>query len=118
MAKLYEAEDACKKAQKSFGEIRDVERGVKTYSRLGQIYLQMGRTIDALSTFCRGLDVSKQANRKDEIVKNMIGIARIHLSDGKIKDAKAYLKDAYHLAEEMALITERDEAKNLLQKIK
>ncbi|MFA4910673.1 MAG: tetratricopeptide repeat protein [Desulfobacteria bacterium] len=116
--KLSEAEETCKQSQNGFGELKDRERVAKTHSRLGQIYLLQGKSIEALSIFCEGLDVAKQANRKDEIVRNLIGIAKVYLKDGKVQDTKTHLQQAYTLADKIGLSAEKDEITNLLGKIK
>lgn len=118
IGKLDEAELACKSAQKAFNEMNDSERLAKTYSRLGQIYLDKKLNIEAHSTFSEGLEVSRRANRKDEIVRNLIGIARVYLSDGRTRDAKEKLEEANNMAQSIGLVVERDETRNLLQKIK
>lgn len=123
MGELNEAEIACRSAQKAFREMNDSERLSKTYSLLGQIYLDKNLNREALSTFSEGLEVSKrQANRKDEIVRNLMGIARAHLSELKtqdaMEDAMEKLEEAKNIADSIGLVVERDEAIDLIQKIK
>jgi len=115
---LREAEIASKSAQKAFKEMNDSERLAKTYSLLGQIYLDKKLNMEALSTFSEGLEVSRLANRKDEIVRNLIGIAIVYISDAKTKNAKEKLEEAEKMAISIGLVAERDQARNLLQKIK
>lgn len=116
--KIDEAEKFCKLAQQTFHEINDRERHAKTFSRLGQILMLKGMDMEALSTFSEGLASSRDVNRDDEIVRNLIGIARIYMKSGRVTDAKLKLGEASDLSDSNGLITERDEARALLAKIK
>ncbi len=116
MGKINKAELACDKAQKLFEEINDKERLIMRHSRFGRIFLDKKMNNEAISTFSEGLELARKANMDDEIVRNLIGISKAYLIDGRWYDAKTDLEEAYKIAESIGMENEKDEARNLLQK--
>lgn len=116
MGKINEAELACDKAQKLLEEINDNERLIMRHSRFGRIFLDKKMNNEAISTFSEGLELARKANMDDEIVRNLIGISKAYLIDGRWYDAKMDLEEAYKIAESIGMESEKDEAKYLLQK--
>jgi len=118
MKRLDEAEKTCKEARKKWEKINDLERACKTYSQLGKILVLKGNDMEALSIFYKGLDLSRTANRKDEIIKNLLGISKIQIKKGNVKDVERNLEKALSINQQVNLLIEGEEIKTLLKKIK
>lgn len=116
--RLDEAEETCKNAQKKWEKIEDLERACKTYSQLGKILVLKGNDLQALSIFFKGLEVSRKHNRKDEIIKNLLEISKIQIKQGNIRDVERNLENALNLNKRVNLLTEGEEIRTLLKKVK
>lgn len=61
----------------------------------------MGRLSAAKDTYREGLSASKQESRKDGILQNNLGIARIALQEGDLEEAKRVYAEAAKIAHEL-----------------
>lgn len=69
---------------------RDFERIPKLYSILGKIAFINNNYLDAIDNFLNGLSTAEKYKRKDEIIKNSMGLAVSYFKDGNIDRAKVY----------------------------
>lgn len=105
---LYEGkyEDALKAAEESEGlrtESGDQTRAVRSYSLKGKILLRMGDTNsrgDAKAIFLRGLKEAEGLGRRDEIIRNLSGLAAVFDSEGDEHQALSYREKAAIMLEE------------------
>jgi tetratricopeptide (TPR) repeat protein len=95
-----QAEKYCLIAKKMFEEIGDHERAVKTYSQLGAIYENKDISI-AKDYYRKGLLLATKIKRKDEIINNNLGLARVFKSEGDNCKANEHLESASRLQKEV-----------------
>lgn len=65
----------------------------------GTICYQQGRFEDALVQFQRSLDLAKKLDRKEEIAKSRLGLARAHMALGADDRAETHLATALRLSQ-------------------
>lgn len=98
---LQEALNEIECARKIHHETGDIDREVKTYHYRGDILVEMGNINEAKDVYRKGLTISRQASRRDGIMHNSIGIARIAMKLGDIEEAKGALEEASKTASEL-----------------
>jgi tetratricopeptide (TPR) repeat protein len=103
---LLNAEKKAKDAMELFASVGDLERQIKVYAVLGNIYLELRDWDKAHKMFSEGYSKSKDV-RNDERAKNALGLAIIYLTDDtdnyfSKKDAKKYLDAAASLKEDLS----------------
>lgn len=91
-----EAENNIYKAKKVLA--KDSDRIRKVYSLSGNIYLAQHKYQDAKDEFNRGYNECKNI-REDEFAKNAVGLAKIELQSGNLRNAKTYLTEAKEIFE-------------------
>jgi tetratricopeptide (TPR) repeat protein len=105
---LYEGkyEEAMQRAEQSeelFLENRDATRSVRSYALKGKILFRMGGGAsrgEAQKMFLRGLNEAEGVGRKDEIIRNLIGLASIADLEEDKEAADKYRSRAKRLAED------------------
>lgn len=97
-------------AQKMYRRIRDRDREVKLYHFKGDVLFGMNRFELAKDMYRRGLSASKKESRKDGILNNNLGIAKIALMEDDDQEAKKAYSEAAKVALELGL---EDKAKEL-----
>lgn len=88
-------------AQKLYRDAGDNERYVKQYPLMGEVLYEMGRFGEAKDVFREGLSASRQESRKDGILQNNLGIAKIALHEGDIEEARRAYKEGAKIAHEL-----------------
>lgn len=94
---LSKAEEEAKEAKKKW--LNDLQREIKVYAVLGNIYLKQRKWVQAYNMFFEGYNKSKNV-RNDEKAKNALGLAQIHTRKELIQyfnpiKAQEYSKEAH-----------------------
>lgn len=114
-ADIDKAIEFCKGAQTAYQQLNDKERQVKTYSLLSKLYLLKNDFEQAGNLASLGLEIATRTTRKDELIKNLIIIAKIMISEGEVKMAIKNLETAIKEATGINLEEEARTAKKLLE---
>lgn len=88
-------------AKQAYESVNDFERAVKLYHFIGDVQLAMGHVSDAKDTYRRGLTEAKRHSRRDGVLKNTLGLARVEDKEKNPLSAKALRDQAKRLAEEI-----------------
>lgn len=82
-------------AQVIYQTIADRDRAVKLFHFIGDVLFELGRLSAAKDVYREGLGASRLESRKDGILKNNIGLAKVALQEGDLEEARrAYLEAA------------------------
>lgn len=90
------AKQICSESRKIREHVGDKTRICRMFALEGKIYEAENDRINAKNSFTEGLDYAKNQNRKDEIIRNHIGLARV-LKDDDITKAKEHFEEAKKL---------------------
>jgi len=90
------ARSFCEYSRKLREEVKDKTRICRMFALEGKIAEAENDDISAKNFFTQGLEYSRQLNRRDEIIRNHIGLSRI-LKDDNIEKAKEHLEEARKL---------------------
>jgi tetratricopeptide (TPR) repeat protein len=116
-----EAEKSNRLAHSIYSNIGDQERLVKTFSQCGRIQEGKGQKAPALDTYRRGLALAEDGDRKDEVIINLLLIARLQREQSNAKEAQAALTRAKGFLQNTSLSLLKyipDEIAPLLEEIK
>lgn len=84
-------------AKRSYEKRGDIDRVATIYSQLGKIYEKWGKIDYAKDTYREGLEFAERTNLKVEIIRNLLGIARILIKEDQKEEANEYLDKAKQL---------------------
>lgn len=90
-------------AEQLYQILGDNERRVKLYSFKGEVLYQMGQLKSAKDTYREGLSASKQESRKDSVLQNLLGVAKIALQEGDAEEARRAYEESAGIAHELGL---------------
>ena len=88
-------------AQDLYQALSDKDRDVKIYHYKGDALYEMGSISDAKDVYREGLSLAKQLSRKDCILRNHIGLAKVANSEGDLIEAKRNYSLAAQLARDL-----------------
>ena len=103
---FQKAEDYCISAKRKFESLGDEERVAKTFAVRGNILEHLGRDSEARNSYAEGLECARQVGRRDEIVRNLRGLARIMMDRGRFGEAKECLEEAAVLSQGLPIAFE------------
>jgi tetratricopeptide (TPR) repeat protein len=90
-------------------EEKDVQGIAYSYTNIGAVFTDLLELDSALSYNIKSLELRKQIGDQQGIAATLTNIGAIYLSQGKIKDAKKMLEEAYKISEHLnILILSRD----------
>jgi len=103
---LKEARKHCIRAKEMYEEMGDDDRIAKTFAQLGKIGETSGDLEFAKDIYRKGLRFAEEVNRKDEIIRNHLGLARIFSREGKNKQVESHLSIARELSKSTPIVFE------------
>lgn len=104
-------------ASKMFAELGDKERLIKTISRHGDLSLEQRNFEEAKDLYRRGLKLARDDKRRDQIVRCLIGLAKVYLHEKADYNAKKCLEESLSLATSMQLQKEIQQIRDLQAKL-
>lgn len=105
---LENAEHSNLEAKSLFLKCEDRSRAVKTYAQLAKIRERQGRVLEARDLYGEGLRLSEEEDRRDEIIRNHLGLARVALVEGNRDEASRHVKIAKEMEWQTPLVFEID----------
>jgi len=105
---LKQAEKATAESQSLFEQVGDKSRAVKIFAQLGKIREKEGRLMEAKDAYRQGLEQSRALDRKDEVLRNSLGLARIAQAENQWSVAKKFLASVKALQKTTPLVFEVD----------
>lgn len=91
---------ALKKSDGLRVEVGDFSRAVKLHAMYGKIYERQGKPALARESYRRGLDESTAVGRRDEEIRNLLGLSRVLSALGNEEEASNYADRARGLLDE------------------
>jgi tetratricopeptide (TPR) repeat protein len=88
-------------AEGMYEGLRDEDRIVKLYQFKGGVLFELGRIKEAKDVYRQGLTASKKESRKDGILMNNLGLARVALREGDEHEAKRAYSEAAAVCHEL-----------------
>ena len=113
-----EALAASRRARQLFLAGKDPARAVKTHAQVGKALEQKGRLSQAAREYRLGLCAAEEAGRKEEIVRNRLGLARVALAEKDPAAAGEHLAAAQTVLARTSLEFEVDHLDDQLAEIK
>lgn len=86
-----------------FRELKDTERAIKTISIKANLYLEKGEIDNAKDMFREGLKLSRDNDRKDEIVLNLKGLSKIYFLENNVTKAMELKNEADIIAKAIGI---------------
>jgi tetratricopeptide (TPR) repeat protein len=97
--KDYEAaQSALGKSEGLRREAGDYSRTVKVRAMFGKIFEGQGKFNLAYDQYRRGLDEARAVGRKDEQIRNMLGLARVMMQNSQVAESKALELEAREMS--------------------
>lgn len=104
--KYNEAHDEAERILQKYKSRSDKERMAKLYSLLGKIAYITSDFPKATSYFLDGLTMAEKSKRKDEIIKNSMGLSVSKHKEGDISRSSYYMQECNnHIGEKKILLT-------------
>jgi len=113
--RYLDAEERALESKEIFKD--DIDRIVKVFSILGNIYLKQGHEQKAKDQYNQGYKLAKNV-RKDEYANNGICLAKIALNNNDFKRALEYLEEAKEIYLALDRTSEVNEINNLINSTK
>ena len=98
-----------KTAQDIYRRAGDKDRETKLYHLIGDALFGMGELENAKDVYRKGLSVSKQASRKDGVLHNNLGIAKVAMVKDEYAEARQAYLEAAEVARELGLNEQAEE---------
>lgn len=105
---LEQAESATTDAQALFEQVKDRSRAVKLLAQLGKIREKQGRLMEAKDAYRQGLEQARTLDRKDEVLRNTLGLVRIAQAENQWSAAKKLLAGVKAIQKTTPLVFEVD----------
>ncbi len=99
--KFKEARKYNKEAEKCYALIGNKKRGVKIFNQKGEIEEKEGNKQKAIIYYKQGLEYARKYGRKDDIIKNLLGLSRVVSDD---REKAEYKKEAETLEKDVPLL--------------
>ncbi len=115
--KLDDASLAISEYEKLFLECGDKPRAVKAYAQRGKVCERQEKYLEAKDHYRKGLKVAKDLDRKDEIIRNHLGLARIAVVEKESEEAKKHIKIAKDMQSHIPLVFEDCDIENKIHKL-
>lgn len=96
-----QALDQLDSAEASYRSLQDDERLAKIYQYRGDALLHLGRLAEAKDVYRHGVLAATQESRKDGVLQNYLGIARVAAREGDIQEARRVYTECGTLAREL-----------------
>ncbi|MGR3302731.1 MAG: tetratricopeptide repeat protein [Candidatus Scalindua sp.] len=114
---LDEAQSAISEYEQMFLESGDKSRAVKAYAQRGKICEQQDNYLEAMDWYRKGLKAAEDLDRKDEIIRNHLGLARIALVDKDVDKARNHLGFAREIQSHTPLVFEVYNIDNIISEL-
>jgi tetratricopeptide (TPR) repeat protein len=89
------------KASSMYAQLGDVDRRVKLYRFKGDALLAQGHVAEAKDIYRQGLALSKRESRKDGLLMNTIGLAKVAAQEGNQEEASRAYSEASLISREL-----------------
>ena len=115
--RLNDAERSSSEARELFVRSDDRSRAVKTYAQLGKVCERKGNILEARDFYRKGLKLAEDTNRRDEIIRNHLGLARVAWAENKKEETEKHLDTAKEMQKVTPLVFEVDSIETQIQEV-
>ena len=104
-------------AREMFRLVNDTSRLVKTFTQQGRIAEKKGDLFAAKDAYMQGLNVAIEIDRRDEIIRNHLGLARVAQDEGHWDAAARYLRSVHDRRATARVVFELDDLEAEIQSV-
>ncbi len=116
--RLDDARDHTDSSETLRNEIGDKSRIVKIYSLRGKLEEAQGNTALAKDHYRKGLQESESVGRRDEMIRNCMGLARVSATEGERQKSQQYRKQAKDMLKSTPVPCEIEDIELKLRRLK